>query len=160
MDAMLTRARRSVWEALDHWPALEGVFKKTWRFEDGGAPAVDPVPSFGDLPALALEPAPAHPMEWTAHQFQQIVYRVEAILWTRHWSLPEGERLWEEIVKAVHQSAPVGGLPYIATGTGQGGVELGPLKVERRRLERDGPPCVRWTWTMGLMVRWNPITAD
>ena len=44
-EPILTKARRSAWQAIDHWPPLAGVFKRVWRFEDSGAMQIEPVPS-------------------------------------------------------------------------------------------------------------------
>lgn len=155
-DPVLTAARRSVWSAIENWPPLAGEFQRVWKFEDVGAMQADPNPSIGDLPALAIYPAGPSATEWQLNQSQRIPYTLDVQLWTRHWSLPAGERLWQEIGRALFQSRPPGQPTYILDGTGYNGVDLGPLTAKRIRLGKDGPPCTLWHWTIGLRVNWNP----
>lgn len=153
---LLTRARRSVWSAIENWAALEGAFRRVWKFEDNGALPETIEPSIGDLPALAIYPSLPGPSEWVLNQSRRLLYPLEARLWTRHWNLLAGEALWEEIAKALFQSAPLGQPTYLFLGTGTTGVALGPLAARRERLGPGGPPCTVWQWSIGLEIHWNP----
>lgn len=156
---VLTKARRAVWDAIDHWAELEGVFRRTWRFEESGPNPLGLTPTMGDLPALALFPAESPPSEWLLNQVQVFPYTLEARLWTGRWSLPAGEWLWEEIVRAIYQAAPPGASTYLFAGTGHHDVLLGPVQVRAVSLEEGGPLCCLWQWRIGLKIRWNPAVG-
>jgi hypothetical protein len=158
-EPILTAARRSVWSAIENWPALEGTLKRVWKFEDTGAMQLEPIPTIGDLPALAIYPSEPSRSDWYLNQSQRIPYTLNAQLWTRHWSLLAGERIWEEIAQALFQSAPMGQPPYVLLGTGYNGVDLGPLSARRVNLGHSGPICTLWEWTIGLRISWNPADA-
>lgn len=155
-EPVLTKARQSVWAAIDDWPALQGKFRRVWRFDDAEALLEEPTPSLGDLPALAIYPSYTPLPQWVLNQSQRIPYTLEAKLWTRHWSLLAGERLWEEIVRALFRSGPPGQTSHVFQGTGHNGVDLGPLSVQRQRLDKQGPLCTVWRWSISLQIHWNP----
>ena len=156
-EPILTKARRSAWQAIDHWPPLVGAFKRVWRFEDSGAMQLEPTPSIGDLPALAIYPSEPTPSDWHLNQSQRVPYTLKVQLWTRHWSLQAGERLWQDIVQALFRSAPPGQTTYVSSGTGFNGVDIGPLSARRANLGPSGPSCTVWEWTIGLRISWNPL---
>lgn len=156
---LLTKARQAVWRALDDWPALRGVFKRTWRFEDVAAIEIEPTPSMGELPAIAIFPADSNAADWVVNQSRLVPYRLQVTLWTRQGSLLAGERLWEEITRALFQSGPEGGPGHVFAGVGRNDVELGGLTVNRGRLADNGPACLIWRWTIELKIPWNPAIA-
>lgn len=155
-DAILTKARQAVWSAIEDWPALRGRLKRTWRFEDSAAMQETLEPTIGDLPALAIYPSKSPATEWIVHQTQRLPYTLELKLWTRNWTLLDGELLWEEITRALFQSAPTGQPTHVFLGTGHNGVELGPLAVSRQRLGDKGPTVTLWQWSITLRIHWNP----
>lgn len=117
---------------------------------------LEPEPTIGDLPALALFPSASAGSDWVASQSQLFPYTLDARMWTRHWALPAGERLWEEIAKALYQSAPPGGPSYLFQGTGRSDASLGPVSVTRASLGERGPAAALWRWSIGLKIQWNP----
>lgn len=155
-EFILTKARHSVWQAIETWPGLQGKLQRVWKFDDPQALLEEPIPSLGDLPALALYPADSPVTQWVLNQSQLFPYTLQATLWTRHWSLLAGEHLWEEIVRALFCSAPPGQATYVFQGTGHNGVDLGPLSIKRQRLDKSGPVCTVFRWTIGLRIHWNP----
>lgn len=155
-EPLLTKARQSVWRAIEDWTPLHGVFRRTWKFEEGGNLQRNPIPTIGDLPALAIYPSKTASIEWVVQQSQRIPYVLEVELWTSQWTLLAGERLWEEIVRALFQSAPPGQPSHVFLGTGHNGVDLGPVTVSRETLGTSGPTCTRWRWRIGLRIHWNP----
>lgn len=155
-DAMLTKARQAVWKAVEEWPPLQGKLQRVWKFEDSSAMQGVLEPTIGDLPALAIYPSHTPAAEWVVHQTQRIPYTLELKLWTRNWTLYAGEWLWEEIVRALFQSAAPGQATHIFLGTGHNGVDLGPLAVQRTRLGEKGPAVTTWQWSITLRIHWNP----
>jgi hypothetical protein len=153
---ILTRARQSVWDAIENWPTLAGEFKRTWKFDDPGGVAAEPVPTMGELPALAIYPSEPTASDWIVNQAQLVPYKLRAQLWTRHWRLETGERLWQEITQALFRCAAPGQPSYVLRGTGYNGIDLGPLSARRARLADNGPHCTVWEWTIGLRIAWNP----
>ncbi len=110
----LTQARRSVWDAIDHWPALDKVFRQKYRFESKpqeGRPAEashrpESPTSIADLPAIAIMPSAVTP-KWATNLQKDHPYSLDIVYWTsgairRH----EREVLLDELIKVIYQSRP------------------------------------------------------
>lgn len=152
---ILTEARRALWRSVDEWPALAGTFRRVWRFEDPCTIGPQFLPAMGELPALLIEPAERSPAEWIGSGTQRVVYTLDLSLWTAGPSLLEGERLWQEIVRAMLECAPEGQPPYVEQATGAGGLLLGPLGAVRRPLAGGGPVAICWRFSVGLPIAWH-----
>ncbi|MGL4462060.1 MAG: hypothetical protein ACRC1K_07895 [Planctomycetia bacterium] len=157
---LLTQARQSLWDAVDHWPPLAGRLKRRFRLEDAGAlSGVEPTPSLGELPALAVAPAES-PTPWATAQNQHLAYHLRFTLWTAHWDVRTAEELWEEIVRGLWRSEPPGGPEYWRSG-GAANLEVGPFSPRTVFLAGGGrggvgPVATRWDWLVVVSLRWNP----
>lgn len=153
---ILTSVRQAVWNAIDTWPALEGQFARTYRYEDRpGTLGGRPTPSIGDLPALSIYPDSAR-TSWTLNQSQDVRYPLRFDVWTREWDVRTGERLWEEIVKALYQGVtPSVEAPHRVVGVSPMSPDLVPLSADGR-----GPWATRWSFRVELSAGfWNPSHA-
>lgn len=112
---LLTTLRRSVWQAINEWPALQDVFRRKNDFDNGqaaGMPAAAPV-AICDLPAIEIFPTTLNP-EWETNRAKRMPYVLQcnvrtAILSEAEWILPQ---VWA----AIHRSAPEGSaVPYVKT---------------------------------------------
>jgi hypothetical protein len=153
---ILTRARHAVADAIAQWPALTGTFRRRYLFEDDpGGMGGEPSPSMGDLPALGIFPD-AVESTWVLNQAQEIRYPMRIDLWTRAWDVRQGEYLWEEIVKSLHQSLPT------ADGRVKRLVGFSSLAPRSMALgsDRAGPSATRWSFRVEVSAGfWNPRTA-
>lgn len=153
----LTTMRQSLWDAINNWPDLINVFHRKWRFEDTGAMLLaDFVPTVGELPSLAIAPTTAA-SEWATNQQQRIVYAQQIVWWTRGLSLLEGERIWQWLCRAIWQSSPGVGSPYVLAATDEAPLLTGPASVQLPGVAGKSA-MVRWSMTVTLSKRWNPRT--
>jgi len=144
----LTQARRSVWDAIDHWPALDKVFRQKYRFESKpqeGRPAEashrpESPTSIADLPAIAIMPSAVTP-KWATNLQKDHPYSLDIVYWTPGRFVDTSEALWDELIKAIYQSRPEGNLDidtYLKEGTGYAiPVGEGPSKISFVKLGRD-----------------------
>lgn len=105
--AILTDARQAVWNAIDHWPALEGAFRQKLRFEpnvSGKLGVLDSdQPSGTDFPAISIVPSVVNPV-WLGNQVQFRPLSLTISIWTQGWnSLPKNEELWEDVIDAIYK---------------------------------------------------------
>ena len=154
---LITQLRQSLWSAINHWPALHGVFQRQWTFEDANAfIGADIIPAFGDLPLIAITPAPSA-SPWALNQSKQITCQFVIEIWTPHWELGRAEQLWQEIVTALFQAKPTAtAVPF----TRANGVEIlvNDFQVERALLD-DGNRALKTTLPVGLRTFFNPTLA-
>lgn len=151
----LTQMRRAAWSAIDNWPSLTGAFAATWRYEDmGSPPAVDLVPSIHQLPCLSLRTTSAE-TPWATNQQQMITLALDAELWTPGWNLLPGERLWQEIARALHQSAPPDAATYVDAASEPITI-VAPAAALLGTKDSGAPPMTKWAWQIVLRKRWNP----
>ena len=149
----LTDARRALWEAIDNWPSLN-ILKRKFRMEDTGAMQVEelePEPTIGDLPAIAIVPT-VSTSEWVQNQLQDFNYVVDIRIWTRHWSLLQGENIIQEIIDA--GTAPAGPV-HNATGHR---MQNGPFGAIRIFLQEDHLVTL-WTFQVSLITPWRPSSV-
>ena len=151
--AALTLMRRSLWDAVDNWPAFADVFKQKWRFEDVGAMGVKrPQPSQGKLPAFGIFPATAN-SDWVTNQEQEIVYAVNLSIFTDRVDVLRGELLWQEMVRCIWQSAPAGTTQsYVLAACHDILTAAGPTVIE----VVEDREILEWRWQVTLKRHWNP----
>lgn len=145
----LTKARRSVWDAIENWPALADLFQAKFRFEskiqDGRlvepAHRPDAPTSPSELPAIAIMPSAVTP-KWATNLQKDHPYALDIVYWTPGRCVDLSESIWDELIKAFYQSKPPGNLDidtYIKEGTGYAiPVGEGPSKISFVKLGRDG----------------------
>ncbi len=156
MTALLTVARKALWNCIDNWSELKKspgdagstIFNQTYRF-DSEMPLLEEIaPSISDLPALAIMPSSVVPVWWT-NEMQQWPATYDIVLWTQDWSLPEAEDLIEKVINAIYRSVhPQSGstpfsfikAPSTATppGTGYYPQRLGPITFARTKIQVAG----------------------
>lgn len=119
MSNPLTDARNAVWDAIDNWPALQGIFEKKVRNE-GELEMLDldqDIPEITDLPVIAIWP-PQDSARWFQFQNQLITIPLEIRVWTDGWNSATSEQVFWDLRDAIHQSHPDGvALPYIKAAT-------------------------------------------
>jgi hypothetical protein len=154
---LLTAARQAVAQAIADWPTLTGLFRRRYLFEDDpGGLGGEPSPSMGDLPAVGIYPDAAE-SNWVLNQAQEIRYPMRIDLWTRAWDVRQGEFLWEEIIKALHQSLPT------SDGRVKRLVGFSSLAPKPTVLGdgRTGPSATRWSFRVEVSAGfWNPKSAS
>ena len=156
-EPMLTAARQAVWGAIDSWPALESLFKRRFTFEDyPGRVTGRPKPTIGELPAIAIYPDTAS-TTWALNQSQDVRYPLRMEIWTREWDVREGERIWEEIIKALYQNlSPSSEAVRRVIG-------FSPLSPKLVTLgeAKDGPLATQWTFQVEISAGfWNPKNSN
>ena len=129
---IFTVARRSLWDAIDNWPALAGVFKQKFKLEDdnriaaAGAGAAASVggfePKLADLPAILIFPSRVDPAWYTNQQMNWPVAYV-VTFWTKNWDLRLPEQLIDAVAEAFHKSTASGTptrdtVSYVKAATG------------------------------------------
>lgn len=142
---LLTTARLSLWDAIEHWPALQRfppadtslLFERTYRLDDESLLLSEIVPSLSDLPALAILPTSVTPA-WFTHEMQTWPVLFDVTLWTADWHLPEAESLIEHVIDAVYRSHAEGSsVSYVKQATGFHPQRLGPITFDYTRLGPD-----------------------
>jgi hypothetical protein len=156
-EPILTTARHAVWNAIETWPSLEHLFKRRFRFEDyPGKVAGRPSPTIGEIPAIAIYPDTAQ-STWALNQSQDVRYPLRIDFWTREWDVREGERIWEELIKALYQNlSPSSDAVRRIVG-------FTPLSPQLVNLgdANDGPLATKWTFQVELSAGfWNPKTSN
>lgn len=177
MTALLTIGRRSVWEAIDQWPALNGVFRAKYRGDappDNGTPIEaftlrDAPTSQNELPAIAIAPATSE-FDWILNQMGQNTYALAITIWTDGWTWPESERLWEETARAIFQSrpSPDSRVTYVSRPVSEGGTGHYPTllgsRFTRMRIgtadnEEQRPKVLAHTFGVSLKLNLQAITG-
>lgn len=158
--AVLTDARNAVWQAIDNWPALLGVFKQSFRHEVEMM-LQEMEPSISDFPCIAVTPAEVVP-SWFTNQAQQWPYTLNVAIWTPDWILAPAEQLIEDVVSAIYKaSATVGGPTYIKAATGFHPERLGPMTLQPMKLndsdDGDGTKAIRTSIAITLRINRNPF---
>lgn len=172
---LLTDARRSVWTAIDNWPALDGAFKRKYRFDKSQESASPPQPrssvdrpqSVQDFPALSIKPGRIKP-EWMTNQTRKHPYLLECGIWTVGWdSVAENEGLWEDIVDAIFNYTADGQtITEVQRQSGQrpsqpspGSFNFGRMadRTVRATERTEGIPFLLHTFGIQLNIAYQPI---
>jgi hypothetical protein len=122
--AMLTKARRAVWDAIDNWQPLidwatnTGIVLLKHRLEDDLSDILSDGSSFFDLPSISVRPASVSE-GWEVHRMAKFPDQMMIDVKTAY--LDHAEELSEMIWQAVWQSAPTATptVSYIKTATGR-----------------------------------------
>lgn len=152
---ILTKIRNAVWDSLDNWPALSGVFTTKYAsnaqveaFELKGVVQAD-------LPAVAIRWAEFEPT-WRVNQNQTwpVGFTIES-----YWclgSLSTVERRVQEIQEAIGSSG-TGGVSYLKLATGYHASQWGPVSIRAEEVA-DGMVWVAQQ-TFVQYHNHNPLTA-
>ena len=157
----LTQMRRSVWSAIDNWPAFEHTFAHKFRLEGRGQlTPTDFVPAEKDLTCIAIEPGAVEtPM--VANQIDRIGYSLNVSVWTSWRSVLEGEWIWEEWQKAIWQQGPPEGGGTFLEHNDHGNTVIHSVSSPATSQVHDvlGEPIMMvWRWSVTLRHDWNPRT--
>lgn len=155
--AKLTQLRQAVWDSIDNYEQLRGVFLKKFRHEDLHALATpDPKPGIGQLPSIEVRAATAG-TAWSDNLQQTIAYTVNLIIYTPHLDYRIAERIWELIIRSIWQSKPEGeSRTYLARLEGfQNNIENFSSTLTPGVIEA-GSEVVKSEMTLTLKMFWNP----
>ena len=157
---LLTQFRRAVRDSIDNWPALRGVFKRKWYFEDlGQLQDPEPEPSIGEMPAINIG-AGTVSTPWVTNQGQDLTGTIAITVWTPHFYLPTLELIYQEIQRALWQATPDDGnsRTYLARVT-DNTIEQSAVQVQAVLTESKAQ-AMRASWTITVKLAWNPRLDD
>lgn len=110
MSNSLAAGRRALWDAVNHWPPLQGKFKSKFCYERVSAgKGIHPQPwqkapsSFMECPAIAMFGTDI-PFEWITNKTADIEYTISVGIWTPELYQDVIEELWQEVCRAAFQS--------------------------------------------------------
>lgn len=155
--AVLTEARRAVWQAIDNWPALSNAFAQKVRYDRELSMLDNVEPSISDLPAIAIAPVSNVP-DWFLNRVQHWVYLLDLTIWTPDWVLEPAEDLLEKTMDALYRSRPnaASGPTYLETYLPF--KTLGTASIQAINLtESEGPQVMKTTITISLSIRKAPF---
>jgi hypothetical protein len=160
--AILTDARNGIWNAIENWAPLSGVFRRKFKFEKAGdVPAGLVLPMPGDCPAISIFPI-ASPDGWQTNQTRKTMYTLQVSIFTANLTLPAGEALWEEVVRGIYQSRPGPTQDFYWAASGKVATftipQIVPVPVKAGDGE-GGPDLMRWDFPVAMQINWNPMTA-
>lgn len=125
MSNILAAGRRALWDAVNHWPALQGRFKSKFAYEKNGIAGVHPKPwreaptAQIECPAIALF-GTSVPANWITNKTQDLEYLISVALWVGDPYADEIEDLWHEVCLAAYQShAADDSVPFVVRATGR-----------------------------------------
>lgn len=147
----LQNAYNSLWDAIDNWPYFDGVFKRTYRFNDDDSPEINP--KIVQLPALAIFPDPAA-SKMVLNKSYEHGFKLVLMYFTPTWNLQNPLTYWEELHKAAWQSDGGGGTPYVKNVTGY--YPENETQFDLDRIMLDGGKAILSALRMTLRVRFNP----
>lgn len=150
-DPILTTARNSLWDAIENWPALEGVFKRQYKFDGDDSPEVNPNAS--QLPAIMIYPDPGF-ARMVLNRAHEQDYKLLVMTFTSTWNLIKPDEYWQEIVKAAWKSDGDTGTPYVKLATGF--YPRNNFTVDFDRITLDGRKATLTTIGLTLQVRFDP----
>lgn len=124
--AMLTNARRAVWQAIDESPLLVDSFVRKYKLDgdDDLTDEVEPA-SHSVMPAIALMPTNADG-NWLVNTMMRFGHNIEVRIWTPRWHLDTAEDLVERVWKSIYGAAAVGATStFVEAATGSPAKSLG-----------------------------------
>ena len=150
---ILTAARRSLWDAINAWPALKrdpadvvaSFFAKRITLDDDSDAMSTIEPAIGELPAITILPARVSPM-WWLNQTQKFPMIFQVKIWLNDWKIPVAERVAEDVWNAIWRATPPGStVTYVKAATGYYPVMVSPIDIRPARLgeERAGTTSQR-----------------
>lgn len=153
--AYLTQMRQALWNAIDNYTHLEGVFKRQYRAEGKEAlKMADLVPGMKDMPAIGIQPSSGN-NPWDTNSMTRLSYVCEVWIWTPHWDLLMGEKLIELLIRAFHQATPAGTTqPYVDAAANPWSV--GQFSRILRNNEEGIVTHTAWVLPVSLSRQWGP----
>ncbi|MCY2966296.1 MAG: hypothetical protein NT069_22130 [Planctomycetota bacterium] len=165
---ILTAARRSLWDAIENWPALKvnpadsgaSVFKQKFRFDDTFDVFSKFEPGIGEIPAISITPMQVLP-GWIANQMMLWPTAYQITIWTTDWNVSIPERIVQDVFNALFQSAPAGStVPYVKAATGYYPLPIGPIQFIPTKIGAKGPTqflAITTKFNVTLRANKNPF---
>lgn len=156
----LADCRNALWDAIDNWPALSGIFALKMRFDEDDGDAEDAQPSISDLPAIAVDRASIQTATF-ATQTQTWTATFSILVWTQGWNYGRANELIDPVIAALYKSAAVGSsTSYIKSATGFH-LDKPPTFTQQRvtlqDADGDGTKAVLTTFEVTLKIHRNPF---
>jgi len=149
----------AIWDAIDNWPALTALGLTKFKL-DGETPSrEDFSPGSDELPSLTVLPFQGKP-EWFLNQGQQVGIRYQIVAYTEGFNLAAGNAIVWEVYKALHQSKPIGGAPYIEDATGNVPQDVQFSWRPGRVGTGEGTQALASILTITLLPILNPLQSD
>lgn len=170
--ALLTTARRALWDAINAWSELRdpqdssrSLFRLKFDWEADQPLIVEAEPSISDFPAIEIIPSGGVSTSYVTNVAQEWGLSLDVKVWTHGWSLPDVEELAEKIARAIFQAAPdASTVSYVKAAVGLhprlAGISITAVRL--RDSEGDDEDLVTATLlrlTIVLPTRFNPFTA-
>lgn len=160
--AIMTVARQSVWDAIDHWPALENKFRQKLRFSpsvSGKLTAQESdEPSGADFPCIAIAPSAINPL-WLGNQIQFRPLSLTVTIWTKGWnSIAQSEELWEGCIDAIYKcKLPDNSDTYVGAATQAGPYGFGNSRWTRVKFANE---TKAWAHSFDVVLKIiSPLTV-
>lgn len=159
--ALITDARRGMWDAIHNWPALKassGDAKATkfkrWFDGDSDAPLKrDIYPAFSEMPCIAVHGIGLQ-LDWQNNRQMRWPMAFVVKIWTPTWKLAANEELFEEVVKALYRSKNGDNVEYVRAATGFPVMAWG--ETEWTYVEDDGQKAIQCETKVGLRTTFDP----
>jgi len=104
-ETVLTDARAALWNAIDNFDDLQRTFKAKFKFDSDNTMLREAEPAYSDLPAIGIWPTSVIP-KWYVNTMQRWPYTLRMQIWTSGWLLGPAEKVFTQIARAIHRSAP------------------------------------------------------
>ncbi len=158
VSPVLATARSAVWDAIDHFAALEERFVRKFASDADLAELLlrDPAPH--ELPAVALT-WQAMPTDWWTNQQQQWQPTLAVTLWLPATWHAAAEHLAQQVCLAVYRATPEAStVPYVKAATGHHPKRSGPINVQPVVIGRSGlTQAIRVDVSFVLRTNLNPF---
>lgn len=164
MTSPLTLARDACWKSIENYAPLNdgngnSVFRHLMKFDERNDVRDEIEPSIGQMPALALLARTTN-ITWKENQAQQWAFTLQAMLWTKGWTLPDAEKYSWLVVKAVYTEGPSAGISWVKhpTGTGFHPMSAGDITFTPTRIGADRNVRAMFTTVnLQLRIKVNPF---
>ncbi len=160
MTAFQTLARRSLWDALEHWPDTEDVFQQKYKWEDSLiAMNADADPDPPACPAISILPA-VEVYEWKLNRSQENLISYNVILWTTTHDVTDAEDLFAKVRDAIWACEHHPGVTWVKKATGEHPVRLTNITMKPVFLgQTKNIPAFKTTFTIQLRRLNDPLPA-
>lgn len=166
MAALLTKARRAFWDAINNAPELKdgngnSVFRTQFRFEEDNKLLEDIAPTLSQMPALAVAPSTVN-MQWHRNTGQRWELVLNVRMWTPGWRLPNAEKWAEQIIRALYTTNISGAnVTFVKNATGYEALGAGQISFDQTLLVDDeGEPtaqAILTTFNTSMRIEVDPI---
>jgi hypothetical protein len=171
MSNSLAAGRRALWDAVNHWPPLQGKFKSKFCYErDNTVAGVHPKPwreaptSPIECPAIAMF-GTSVPLNWLTNKTADLEYTVSVAIWAAEPYADIVEELWQEVIRAAYQShAADDTVPFVKRATGRAPkVEAARITTARFALQNNTQDenrakVLQLTGGLTLYIKSSPLT--